>query len=94
MENASKIYVLVRKVNDQHDQGFIYFIGQFMDNPQTSTGLFLSGKNSSVGCSTYTHTKLYNVCLFVCVEVLQPSQSRAVMSSEVSLPKHTFTGQA
>ena len=31
---------------------------------------------------------------FVCVEVLWPSQSNGVMSSMVSLPHHTFTGQA
>ena len=35
-----------------------------------------------------------NSCLFVCVEVLQPSQPNGVMSSAVSLPNHTFTGQA
>ena len=34
------------------------------------------------------------VCLFVCVEVLRPSQPNGVMSSTVSLPNHTFTGQA
>ena len=28
--------------------------------------------------------------LFVCVEVLQPSQPNGVMSSAVSLPNHTF----
>ena len=33
-------------------------------------------------------------CLFVCVEVLRPSQPNRVMSSAVSLPNHTFTGQA
>ena len=33
------------------------------------------------------------ICLFVCVEVLQPSQPSGVMSSVVSLPNHTFTGQ-
>ena len=33
-------------------------------------------------------------CVFVCVEVLQPSQPNGVMSSAVSLPNHTFTGQA
>ena len=33
-------------------------------------------------------------CLFVCVEVLQPSPSNGVMSSAISLPNHTFTGQA
>ena len=32
--------------------------------------------------------------LFVCVEVLRPSQPSGVMSSAVSLPNHTFTGQA
>ena len=33
-------------------------------------------------------------CLFVCVEVLRPNQPNGVMSSAVSLPNHTFTGQA
>ena len=33
-------------------------------------------------------------CKFVCVEVLRPSQPNGVMSSTVSLPNHTFTGQA
>ena len=32
--------------------------------------------------------------LFVCVEVLQPSQPNGAMSSAVSLPNYTFTGQA
>ena len=32
--------------------------------------------------------------LFVCVEVLRPSQPNGVMSSAVSLPNDTFTGQA
>ena len=31
---------------------------------------------------------------FVYVEVLRPSQPNGVMSSAVSLPNHTFTGQA
>ena len=34
------------------------------------------------------------ICLFVCVEVLRPSQPNGVMSSTVNLPSHTFTGQA
>ena len=34
------------------------------------------------------------VSLFVCVEVLWPSQPNGVMSSVVSLPNHTVTGQA
>ena len=37
---------------------------------------------------------LYIVPWFVCVEVLRPSQLNRVMSSTVSLPNHTFTGQA
>ena len=32
--------------------------------------------------------------LFVCVEVLWPSQPNGVMLSAVNLPNHTFTGQA
>ena len=31
--------------------------------------------------------------IFVCVEVLRPSQPNGVMSSTVNLPDHTFTGQ-
>ena len=31
---------------------------------------------------------------FVCVEILWPSQPNGVMSSTISLPNHTFTGQA
>ena len=37
--------------------------------------------------------ELYGI-LFVCVAVLRPSQPNGVMSSVVSLPNHTFTGQA
>ena len=32
--------------------------------------------------------------LFICVEVLRPSQPNGVMSSMISLSNHTFTGQA
>ena len=32
--------------------------------------------------------------MFVCVDILRPSQPNGVMSSAVSLPNHTFTGQA
>ena len=34
------------------------------------------------------------IIVFVCVEVLRPSQPNGVMSSMVSLPNHTFTVQA
>ena len=39
-------------------------------------------------------THLNCIDLFVCVEVLRPSQPNGVMLSAVSLPNHTFTGQA
>ena len=43
----------------------------------------------------YAHTNFgENPLSFVCVEVLQPSQPNGVMSSAISLPNHTFTGQA
>ena len=36
----------------------------------------------------------HNICLFVFVlRFLRPSQPNGVMSSTVSLPNHTFTGQ-
>ena len=35
-----------------------------------------------------------SLVLFVCVEVLRSSQLTRVMSSVVSLPNHTFPGQA
>ena len=38
--------------------------------------------------------ELYVSRCFVCVAVLRPSQPSGVMSSAVSLPDHTFTGQA
>ena len=41
-----------------------------------------------------TTPSLISVRLFVCVEVLRPSQHNGVMSNAVSLPNHTFTGQA
>ena len=43
----------------------------------------------------YQRSKSFSTeVLFVCVEVLRPSQPNEVMSSAVSLPNHTFTGQA
>ena len=45
-------------------------------------------------CANFRKKCTYGTCLFVCVEVLRPSQPNEVMSSVVSLPNHTFTGQA
>ena len=38
--------------------------------------------------------ELCRIKILFCVEVLRPSQPNGVMSSAVSLPNHTFTGQA
>ena len=48
---------------------------------------FLQSKTRSLYQCTH------KVWRFVCVEVLRPSQPNGVMSSAVSLPNHTFTGQ-
>ena len=42
--------------------------------------------------SIYLNRRVF--VMFVCVEVLRPSQPIGVMSSAVSLPNHTFTWQA
>ena len=52
----------------------------------------LLGKKELVALPFFGLWHVY--CLFVCVEVLRPSQPNGVMSSAVSLPNHTFTGQA
>ena len=39
-------------------------------------------------------TDFSHICCFVCIEVLRPSRPCGVMLSAVSLPYHTFTGQA
>ena len=41
----------------------------------------------------YFYEVLWKCLDFVCVEVLRPSQPNGVMSSAVSLPNHTFTGE-
>ena len=50
----------------------------------------------SAGFTDLVHILFEPQCqnTFVCVEVLRPSQPNGVMSSAVSLPNHTFTGQA
>ena len=44
--------------------------------------------------SAVRHATNYTMDLFVCVEVLRPSQPNGVMLRAVSLPNHTFTRQA
>ena len=65
----------------------------------------VNGKDPAMECqcshlTQYTTHHIYcfaedvGESLFVCVEDLRPSQPNGVMSSTVSLPNHTFTGQA
>ena len=56
--------------------------------------LVICSQGRSRMASTSAQYDLGLACLFVCVEVLRPSQPSGVMSSAVSLPNHTFTGQA
>ena len=50
---------------------------------------------TSVGIFIFISREIFMLSyLFVCVAVLRPSQPDGVMSSAVSLPNHTFTGQA
>ena len=47
------------------------------------------------GWDQFDQITMHTLCLFVCVEVLRPSQPNGVMSSAVNIPNHTFTaGQA
>ena len=62
-------------------------------------GILISTKSSNLSPDLDLHNfwpphNLAFICLFVCVEVLQPSQPSGIMSSVVSLPDHMFTGQA
>ena len=58
--------------------------------------IFLWIQYSCLGNTVFTldprNSAIENV-VFVCVEVLWPSQPNGVMSSAVILPNHTFTGQ-
>ena len=76
------------------------FISDFIENIfcLMGTNIYIIGPGhvtKMVAMSMYgkNHKKiLLQNC--VCVEVLGPSQPTGVMSSVVSLPNHTFTGQA
>ena len=55
--------------------------------------------NLNLSCRSFVKLRYversYWKCLDdVCVEVLRPNQPNGDMSSAVSLPNHTFTGQA
>ena len=66
--------------------------GDYNSSPCTS---YRRAKNNFLGDTVCIWSHQYGCfSLFVCVEVLRPSQPNRVMSSVVSLPNHTFTGQA
>ena len=80
-------------VNGEHSSIWDFFFSQ----KGLTFFFYLSKKIYAMG----THRKYLDKALlmntlhiFVCVEVLRPSQPNGVMSSAVSLPNHTFTGQA
>ena len=58
------------------------------------TGLSESLRGTNVRKNVFCPCGLYKPFLFVCVQVLWFSKPNGVMSSAVSLPNHTFTGQA
>ena len=59
-----------------------------MDITYTIVKVNVTERNDVIKC----HSNVIRIC--VEVEVLRPSQPNGVMSSAVSLPNHTFTGQA
>ena len=65
------------------------------------TNLFKRYRTENIFCSCTYWWNIWTAMLlyaghlvFVCVEVLRPSQPNGIMLSVVSLPNHTFTGQA
>ena len=70
-------------------------------NPATPMWYYHQSHYTDTGATSHISSSWYQAasksileCLFVCVEVLQPSQPNGVMWSMVSLPTHKFTGQA
>ena len=74
--------------------GYIYIICNelYVNNPLLKA-IFLDKQHDASAILVNKVSSKYWI-LFVCVEVLQPSQPKGVMSSTVSLPNHTFTEQA
>ena len=57
--------------------------------------VFLFRKNICCGYSFVNAIQMdLPTTMFICVEILRPSQLTGFMLSAVSLPNHTFTGQA
>ena len=70
--------------------------GQIIQKPskQELSSLFMTHRLNVMHGPVKFHKYIPYGLGFVCVEVLRPSQPNGVMSSTVSLPYHTYTGQA
>ena len=73
--------------------GHPYFKGQNFSVTNLSKELVWGIRDMLIG-SSCASSLTRGFCLFVCVQILRPSQPNGVMSSVVSLPNHMFTGQA
>ena len=58
------------------------------------TGKLCKPSADAAECSISSESTLLYKYMFVCVKFLLPSQPNGVISRVVSLPTHTFTGQA
>ena len=78
-----------------HQEWIIYLSSDIWPNirhlPNQNTSL--KKKNNQSHIKEFTDSYIFKK-VFVCVEVLRPSQPSGVMSSAISLPNHTFTGHA
>ena len=94
-----------QKVTDLIPAGSCNILFFYMDHEIISTVILslLLNQEGSCQCLTKEYAyllgkvyerQIYQNAVFVCVEVLRPSQPNWVMSSAVSLLNHTFTGQA
>ena len=77
---------------------FLYFIWKIQEKVGASCMSVKRDEGTKLSdevlCYVQNVLTISQNCLFVCVKVLRPSQPNKVMLNMVSLPKHTFTGQA
>ena len=86
MENNKTVLFNCKKKNNKKNK---------QTNKQNKNALQLRSTDVEVLKGSLAGKYLYiRQYVSVCVEVLRPSQPNGVMSSAVSLPNHTFTGQS
>ena len=73
-----------------------YCQSEFMYNIPSNSQFLLKALSGNYKLFNYIDIPIHVAArvIFVCVEVLRPSQPNGVMSSMVSLPNHTYNGQA